>query len=180
MSDSLWPRGLQHTHSIESVIPSNCLILCLPLLLLPSIFPSIRVFSNQLALWIRWLKPGSFSISPSNEYSGLISFRIHWFDLLVEQGILKSILRSRDITLLTKVCIVKASSEPGWWRPAWVARPIYVTCTEGAREQKPLGLNDIIRCSQWAAESQQRLGARLAHLCLLTTSSDKNPPVSAC
>ena len=91
---------------------------------------------------------------------------------------LDSVLKS--IILLTKVCIVKASSEPGWWRPAWVARPIYVTCTEGAREQKPLGLNDIIRCSQWAAESQQRLGARLAHLCLLTTSSDKNPPVSAC
>ena len=68
--------------SIDSVMPSNHLILCSPLLLLPSIFPSIRVFSNELALHIRWPKywSFSFSISPSNEYSGLISFRIDWFD----------------------------------------------------------------------------------------------------
>ena len=68
--------------SIESVMPFNCLILCLPLLFLPSIFPSIRVFSNESALHIRWPKywSFSFSISPSNEYSGLISFRIHWLD----------------------------------------------------------------------------------------------------
>ena len=65
--------------SIELVMTSNHLILCRPLLLLPSIFPSIRVFSNESALCIRWLKYGSFSISSSNEYSGLISFRIHWF-----------------------------------------------------------------------------------------------------
>ena len=70
--------------SIESVMPSNHLILCCPLLLLPSIFPSIRVFSKESALCIRWPKywSFSFSISPSNEYSGLISFRIDWFDLL--------------------------------------------------------------------------------------------------
>ena len=68
--------------SIELVMPSNHLILCCPLLLLPSIFPSIRVFSSGLALCIRWLKYGSFNISPSNEFSGLISFRIDWFDLL--------------------------------------------------------------------------------------------------
>ena len=70
--------------SIESVMPSNHLILCCPLLLLPSIFPSIRVFSNESALHIRWPKywSFSFSISPSNEYSGLISFNIDWFDLL--------------------------------------------------------------------------------------------------
>ena len=105
-------RNLLRFMSIESVIPSNCLIPYLPLLLLPSIFPSIRVFSNQLALRIRWLKPGSFSISPSNEHSGLTSFRIHWFDLLVKQGILKSILRGRDITLLTKVHIIKAMVFP--------------------------------------------------------------------
>ena len=69
---------------IESVMPANHLILCRPLLLLPSIFPSIRVFSNELTLQIRWPVHGSFSfsISPSNEYSGLISFRIDWFDLL--------------------------------------------------------------------------------------------------
>ena len=70
---------------IESVMPSNHLILCGPLLL-PSIFPSIRVFSNELSLRIRWPKYWSFSISPSNEYSGLISFRIDWFDLFAVQG----------------------------------------------------------------------------------------------
>ena len=78
--------------SVESVIPSNHLILCHPLLLLPSLFPSIGVFSNELALHIRWPKywSFSFSISPSNEYSGLISFWIDWFDLLTVQGTLKS------------------------------------------------------------------------------------------
>ena len=78
--------------SIESVMPSNHLILCYPLLLLPSIFPSIRVFSNEAALHIRWPKYWSFSfhISPSNEYAGLISFRIDWLDLLADQGTLKS------------------------------------------------------------------------------------------
>ena len=80
--------------SIESVMPSNHLILCCPLLFPPSIFPSIRVFSNESALHIRWPTSWSFnfSISPSNEYSGLISFRMDWFDLLAVQGILKSLL----------------------------------------------------------------------------------------
>ena len=77
----------------ESMIPSNHLILCCPLLLLPSVFPSIRVFSNESVLHIRWPKYWSFSISPSNEYSGLISFRIDWFALLAVQGILKSLLQ---------------------------------------------------------------------------------------
>ena len=71
-------------------MPSNHLILCHPLLLVPSIFPSIRVFSNEAVLCIQWPKYWSFSISPSNEYSGLISFRIDWFDLLAAQGTLKS------------------------------------------------------------------------------------------
>ena len=81
--------------SLESVILSNHLILCCPLLLLPSIFPSIRVFSNESVLCIRWPKYWSFSFckGPSNEYSGLISFRIDWFDLLSVQGILKSLLQ---------------------------------------------------------------------------------------
>ena len=81
--------------SIESVMSSNHLMLCCPLLLLPSIFPSIRVFSNKSALRIRWSKDWSFSfsISHSNEYSGLISFRIDWFDLFAIQGTLKSLLR---------------------------------------------------------------------------------------
>ena len=81
--------------SIESVMPSNHLILCLPLFLLPSIFPSIRVFSNKSVLHIRWPKYWSFgfSISPSNEYSGLISFRVDWLDLLAVQRTLKSLLQ---------------------------------------------------------------------------------------
>ena len=83
--------------SIESGMPSNHLILCHPLLLLPSIFPSIRVFSNESALHIRWPKYWSLSISPSNEYSGLISFRTDWFDLLGAQGTLKSLFSSTTV-----------------------------------------------------------------------------------
>ena len=115
--------------SIKSVMPSNHLILCHPLLL-PSIFPTIRVFSKESVLHIRWLKyrSFSFSLSASNEYSVLISFRIDWFDLLVVQGTLKSllqhysskasltildsILESRDITLLTMIPIVRAMVFP--------------------------------------------------------------------
>ena len=80
---------------IELVMPSNHLILCHPLFFLPSIFPSIRVFSNESALCIRWPKywSFSFSIGPSNEYSGLISFRMDWLDLLAVQGTLKSLLQ---------------------------------------------------------------------------------------
>ena len=81
--------------SVESVMLSNHLVLCHPLLLLPSVFPSIRVFSNESALCIRWPKywSFSFSINPSNEYSGLISFRIDWFDLFAVQETLKSLLQ---------------------------------------------------------------------------------------
>ena len=87
-------RSLLKLMSIESMMPSNHLILCLPLFHLPSIFPSIVVFSSELALCIRWPKYLSFSfnISPSNEYSGLISFGIEWFDLFAVHGILKSLL----------------------------------------------------------------------------------------
>ena len=85
--------------SIESVMPSNHLILCRPLLLLPSIFPSIRVFSNESVLHLRWPNywSFSFSISPSNEYSGLISFRMDLFDLLAVQGTLKSLLQHHSL-----------------------------------------------------------------------------------
>ena len=85
-------RSLLKLMSIESVMPSNCLILCRPLLLLPSIFPSIRVFSNESVLRIRWPKYWrfSFNISPSNEYSGLVFFRIGCFDTLAVQRTLKS------------------------------------------------------------------------------------------
>ena len=112
MSNSLQPYGLLHTRppcpsptpgvypnsSTESVMLSNHLILCRPLLLPPSIFPSIRMFTNETALRIRWPKYWSFSfnISPSNEHSGRISFRIDWLDLLAVQGTLKSLLQHHD------------------------------------------------------------------------------------
>ena len=104
MSDSLQPHGLQHARlaspsptpmSTESVMPSNHLNLCRPLLLPPSIFPSIRIFSSKSVLHIRWPKywSFSFSISPSNKHPGLISFRMDWLDLLAVQGTLKSLLQ---------------------------------------------------------------------------------------
>ena len=94
--------------SIKSVMPSNHLIPCHPLLLLPSIFPSIRVFSNELLLHIRWPQYWSFSfnISPSNEYAGLISFRIVWFDLLALQGTLKSLLQHHS----SKTSVLRGSA----------------------------------------------------------------------
>ena len=94
--------------SIESVMPSNHLILCHPLFLLPSIFPSIRVFSNESALRTRWPKYCSFSfnISPSNEHPGLISFRMDWLDLLAVQGTLKSLLQYHS----SKTSILRSSA----------------------------------------------------------------------
>ena len=88
-------QSLLKLMSIESVMPSNHLILCCPLILLPSIFPSIRVFSNESVLHTRWPKywSFSFSISSSDKYSGLISFRMDWFDLLAVQGTLKTLLQ---------------------------------------------------------------------------------------
>ena len=88
-------QSLLKLMSIESVMPSNNIILCCPLLLLPSIFPSIRVFSNESVLCMRWPKYWifSFSISPSNEYSGLISFGMDWLDLLAVQGTLKNLFQ---------------------------------------------------------------------------------------
>ena len=101
-------RSLLKLMSVESVMPSNHLILCHPLRLLPSIFPSIRVFSNESVLLIRWPKYWrfSFSISPSNEYSGLISFRIDRLDLLAFQGTLKSLLQHHS----SKVSILQCSA----------------------------------------------------------------------
>ena len=124
MSDCLQPHGLQHARlpcpsftisqsllkliSIESVMPSNHLFLYSPLLLLPSSFSRIRVFLNELALCLRWPKywSFSFSISPSNEYSGLISFRIERFDLLVVQGTLKSLLQHPN----SKASVIRCSA----------------------------------------------------------------------
>ena len=121
MSNSLRPHELQHTRPpcptptprvhanpcpFESVMPSNQLILCHPLLLLPSIFPSISVFSNESALRIRWPKYWCFSfiISPSNEHPGLISFRMDWLDLLAVQGTLKSLLQNHSSKPLILLC----------------------------------------------------------------------------
>ena len=87
-------RSLLKLMSIELVMPSNHLILCRPLLFPPPVFPSISVFSNESVLHIRWPKYWSFSISPSNEYSGLISFRINWFDILAVQGTARSLKSS--------------------------------------------------------------------------------------
>ena len=113
MFSFLWLHELQHARlpcpslsqsllkfiPIESAMPANHLILCIPLLLLPSIFPSIRVFSNESVLWISWPDywSFSFSISPSKEHSGFISFRIDWFDLLSVQGTLKSLLKHHNL-----------------------------------------------------------------------------------
>ena len=94
--------------SVELVMPSNYLILCRPLLLPPSIFPSIRVFSNESTLLIKWLKYWNFSlsISPSNEYSGLVSFRMDWLDLLAVQGTLQSLLQHHSSKASTLQCLV--------------------------------------------------------------------------
>ena len=122
MFDSFLPRGLQHSRlpcpspvsqsllrfmSIESVMPSNHLIFCCSLLLLPSIFPSSRVFSNESALPIRWPKywSFSFSISLSKEYSGLISIRIDWFDLLAVQGTHRSLLQHHSSKVSNLHCL---------------------------------------------------------------------------
>ena len=111
--------GLFKLMSIELVMPSNHLILCRPLLLLPSVFPSIRVFSKESVLCIRWPQcwSFSFSISPSNEYSGLISFRIDWFDLLAVQGTLKSLLQYHS----SKALIL--------WHSAFFTEPLTVWIT---------------------------------------------------
>ena len=118
--------------SIESVMLSNHLILCRSLLLVPSIFPSSRVFSDEPALCIRWPKDWSFSfsISPSNEYSGLISFRINWLDLLAVQGTLKSLLQhhsSKTSILLRSAFFMAQLSHPymttGSGRPAFRTVP---------------------------------------------------------
>ena len=118
------PESAQ-TMSIESVMPSNHLILCCPLLL-PSVFPSIRVFFSESALHIRWPKYCSFSISPSNEYSRLISFRIDWFDLAV-QGILKSLLQhhtSKASILWRSAFFMVQLSHP--WRRKWQSTPVFL------------------------------------------------------
>ena len=115
-------RGLLKLTFIELVMPSNHLILFHPLLLLPSLFPNIRVFSNELALRFKWPKyqSFSFSISPSDEYSGLISFRIDWFDLLAVQRTLKSLLQHHS----SKASIIMCSAffRVQLWHPYMTTR----------------------------------------------------------
>ena len=124
------PRSLLKFMYIVSMIPSNHLILCHPLLLLSSIFARIRVFSNESILPIRWRKYWSFSFStsPSNEYSGLISFRMDWFDLLTVQGTLKSLLQYHS----SKVSILFAQSS------LWFNSPIpsYLTSENGHSQRR--------------------------------------------
>ena len=107
--------------SIKSVMPSKHLVLCHPLLLLPSIFPIIRVFSNELALHIRWLKYWSFSlnISPSNEYSGLVSYRIDWLDFLAVQGTLKSLLQHHSSKASYASHITGVERSAFFWAIVW-------------------------------------------------------------
>ena len=125
VSNSLWSHGLQHARppcpsptpklmSIESVMPSNQLILCHPLLFLSSVCPSIRVFSSESALRIRWPKYWlfSFNISPSNEHPGLISFRMDWLDLLAVQGTLKSLLQHSG-------CQQRFTKNKSWKKATW-------------------------------------------------------------
>ena len=115
--------------SIESVMPSNHLILCRPLLLLPSIFPSIRVFSKESVLSIRWPKywSFSFSISPSNEYSGLIYFRMDWLHLLAVQGTLKSLLQHHSSKeVLSFLYSPTLTSIPDYWKTIALTRWTFV------------------------------------------------------
>ena len=131
-------RSLPKLMSIESVIPSNHLILCHPLPLLSSIFPSIRVFSNESALCIKWPKYWSFSfnISPFNEHSGLISFKMDWLDLLGVQGTLKSLLQH----LSSKASIFRCSAF--FWRRQWHPTPVLLP-------GKSHGQRSLEGCSLW-------------------------------
>ena len=123
-------KSLLKLMSIESVMPSNHLFLCCPLHLLPSIFPSIRVFSNESVLHIRWPNywSFSFSINPSNEYSGLISFKMDWLDLLAVQGTLKSLLQHHSskasVLQLSAFFIVELASIHDYRRRQWHPTPV--------------------------------------------------------
>ena len=168
-------RSLCKLMSIESVMASNHLILCHPLLLSASVFPSSRVFSSESVLRIRWPKYWSFSfnISPSNEYSGLISFRMDWLDLLAVQGTLKSLLQhhnskasilqhsaffivqlshpymttGKTISLTRKTFVGKVMSLLFNWRRQWQPTPVLLP-------GKSHGRRSLVGCSPWGAKSQ--------------------------
>ena len=151
--------------SIASVMPSNHLILCCPLLRLPSVFPSIRVFSNKSVLCIRWPKywSFSFSISPSKEYSGLISFRMDWLDLLAVQGTLKSLLQhyssKTSILLCSAFFIVQLSHQ--YMTPGKTGRNgIFEVRANGSRGLQNCVLHDEMAQTPMApAVSQQLLSS---------------------
>ena len=128
-------RSLLKLMSIKSVIPSNHLNLCCPLLLLPSIFPSIRVLSKESVLHIRWPKywSFSFSISPSNEYPGLISFRMDWLDLLAVQGTLKSLLKHHS----SKASILQHTLVTNLYNECLCAKIFLVRMTTGSCDSHP-------------------------------------------
>ena len=116
-SQSLLKNSIEFSLSIESEMPSNHLMLCHPLLLLPSILPSTRVFSNESVLCIRWPRDWSFSFSPSNEYAGLISDRMDWLDLLAVQGTLKSLIHyhSSKASILSAQLSLESNSHVHTW-----------------------------------------------------------------
>ena len=151
-SNSLRPRGWQHARPpCPSLFPKVCpnslswwchLILCCPLLLLPSIFPSIRLFSSESALCIRWPKYWSFSISPSNEHSGLISFRINWFDLAAQET-LKSLLQHHSLKTSILPCSLRSNSHIRTWSRRVLTgqtRPLFIrpTANKNYREASNL------------------------------------------
>ena len=141
--------------SIESVMPYNHLVLCHPLLLLPSIFPSIGVFSNESVLWIRCLKyrSFSFSISPSNEYSGLISFRIDWFALLAIQGTFKSLFQHH-------------SSKPSilWCSPFSTVQLLTVCFEEAVLLYDDVSnCYKLSECHMWEAEKSLKITGSFYH-----------------
>ena len=132
--------------SIESVMPSNHLILCHPVLLLPSIFPSVRVFSNESALRIRWPKYWSFSfnITPSNEHSGLISFRMDRLHLLAVRGTLKSLLQhhSSKASILLRSAFFIVGLRKHYRRRQWHPTPVLLP-------GKSHGWRSLVGCSRW-------------------------------
>ena len=174
MSNSLWPCGLQHARllcppitnswsllkfvSAESVMPSNHLILCHPLLLLPSVFPSIRVFPTKSALLFRWPENWSFilSINPPNAYSGLISFRSDWFDLLATQGTLKSLLQHHKSSILQCSAIFRA------WDPSLQLCPAlcdHMDCSPPASSGASAWILQA-RILEWVVITSSRVSSR--------------------
>ena len=155
------------THVHWSVMVSNHLILCHPLLLLPSIFPGIRVFSNESALHIRWPKYESFSISPSNEYSGLISFRLNWFDLLAVQSVLQH-QNSKASILWCSAFFMVQLSQP------YVTTGKIIALTIQIIVGKVMSLLFNILSKGW---KKHKLGSRLLGEISITSDMQMTPPL---